>query len=130
MTPLASVAMLEKLALLKIARWSATAWSGAFSFCLRAVAARSPSAVDRRPGCPLPLAPGADVAVVPCWRPGLRMAPGLPGPRIARLGRGEPVNGVEHATPPPGPRQVAVVEFHQRLLGRPARRRLDPVGTD
>src|SRR5450755_4526743 len=33
MTPLASVAMLEKLALLKIARWSAPAFSSASSAC-------------------------------------------------------------------------------------------------
>ena len=37
MTPLASVAMLEKLALLKIALWSAPALSSASSACLRAV---------------------------------------------------------------------------------------------
>src|SRR5436309_2458852 len=38
MTPLASVAMLEKLALLKIALCRATAWSGTSSACLRAMA--------------------------------------------------------------------------------------------
>jgi hypothetical protein len=37
MTPLASVAMLEKLALLKIALWSAPAWSSASSARLRSV---------------------------------------------------------------------------------------------
>jgi len=37
MTPLASVAMLEKLALLKMALCRAPAWSRASSACLRAV---------------------------------------------------------------------------------------------
>src|ERR1039458_6185235 len=43
MTPFASVAMLEKLALLKIARCRAPALSSASSACLRAVTSLAPS---------------------------------------------------------------------------------------
>src|SRR5450755_3183257 len=45
MTPFASVAMLEKLALLKIARCRAPAWSSVSSACLRAVL----SVLSKRP---------------------------------------------------------------------------------
>src|ERR1043166_3428990 len=59
MTPFASVAMLEKLALLKIARWRAPAFSNTSSACLRRVT--SPAMSET----PIVVEPGPIAMVLP-----------------------------------------------------------------